>query len=238
MSGKSKSNAAPEKAFILAAGLGTRMRPLTDTTPKPLAVVGGQTLLERTLEQLEGVGVSEVVINTHHLPHKITETLKNRKTPKLHFSQEDVLLDTGGGIKNTLQHFGDNPFYVLSGDGLFTGNALQNLATAWDPDKMDILILLQPLSSFQLTKGAGDYDLLPDGRIKRSLDKTGQYMFTSIRINHPRIFDGTSDAAFSYLTLMDKAEKEGRLYGLVHDAEWHHLSTMQDLDAVNKAWKP
>ena len=187
MSGKSKSSNAPNKAFILTAGLGTRMRPFTDTTPKPLAVVGGQTLLERTLDQLQDAGVNEVVINTHHLPHKITETLKNRKTPKLHFSHEDVLLDTGGGIKNTLQHFGDDPFYVLSGDGLFTGDALQNLANSWNPDRMDILMLLQPVSTFKLTKGAGDYDLLPDGRAKRSLNKSGAHMFTSIRINHPPI---------------------------------------------------
>ncbi len=236
MSGKSKSS-APNKAFILAAGLGTRMKPLTDTVPKPLAVVGARTLLERTLDQLEAAGVNDVVINTHHLPDKITAQLKGRKTPALHFSHEDVLLDTGGGIKKTLQHFGNDPFYVLSGDGLFTGDALGALAAAWDPDKMDILMLLQPLSTFKLTTGKGDYHLLPDGKARRSLDKTGNYMFTSIRINHPRIFAGTPDAAFSYLDLMDVAERAGRLYGIVHDADWHHISTVNDLETVNRAFK-
>ncbi len=237
MSGKSKSSKPPEKAFILAAGLGTRMKPLTDTVPKPLATVGGRTLLERTLDQLEEAGVNDVVINTHHLPDKITSQLSGRKTPALHFSDEDVLLDTGGGIKKMLQHFGNDPFYVLSGDGLFTGDALQNLAAAWNPEKMDILLLLQPLSTFKLTAGKGDYRLRPDGHAIRSIDKTGDYMFTSIRINHPRIFAVTPDGAFSYLGLMDTAEKAGRLYGLVHDGDWHHISTMQDLESVNKAFR-
>jgi N-acetyl-alpha-D-muramate 1-phosphate uridylyltransferase len=236
MSGKLKSPKAPEKAFILAAGLGTRMKPLTNTTPKPLAVVAGQTLLERTLDQLQDAGVNDVVINTHHLPHKINARLEGRESPALHFSHEDVLLDTGGGIVKMLRHFSDDPFYVLSGDGLFTGDALGKLAASWDPDKMDILLLLQPLSTFKLTTGKGDYDLLPGGKAVRSLIKTGQYMFTSIRINHPRIFKSRKAEPFSYLELMDEAEKAGRLYGLVHDGDWHHISTVADLESVNRAF--
>jgi N-acetyl-alpha-D-muramate 1-phosphate uridylyltransferase len=237
MSGKSKSSKAPEKAFILAAGLGTRMKPLTNAMPKPLAIVGGLTLLEHTLDQLEEAGVKDVVINTHHLADKITAKLKGRPSPALIYSHENVLLDTGGGIQKMLPHFGNDPFYVLSGDGLFTGDALGLLAAAWNPAKMDILLLLQPLSAFKLTTGKGDYDLLPDGRAQRSLDKTGQYMFTSIRINHPRIFVSQRPEAFSYLELMDTAEKAGRLYGLVHDGDWHHISTVADLEAVNKAFR-
>ncbi len=227
----------PDKAFILAAGHGTRMRPLTNRIPKPLATVAGRTLLDRTLDQLARAGVSEAVINTHHLAETIPAALKNRVAPRLHYSHEPVLLDTGGGIKNALQHFNNEAFYVLSGDGLWTDGpvpALDRLAASWNPQTMDILILLQPLFTFTVTKGIGDYDLRPNGQAIRSHKQTGTHMFTSMRINHPRIFNDAPDGPFSYLALLDAAEKSGRLYGIVHDAEWHHLSTMADLEAVSR----
>lgn len=227
----------PDKAFILAAGLGARMRPLTAQRPKPLAEIAGRTLLERTLDQLTDAGVSEAVINTHHLAEMIPAALKGRTAPALHFSYEPALLDTGGGIKNALRHFRDGPFYVLSGDGFWTDGpvpALDRLGSIWDGDKMDILVMLQPVSTFTLTKGVGDYDLAADGRATRSHAQKGAHMFTSMRINHPRIFRNAPDGPFSYLTLLDEAEKAGRLYGIVHDAEWHHLSTVADLEAVNR----
>ncbi len=231
----------PQKAFILAAGLGKRLRPYTDDLPKPLVDVNGRTLLDRTLDHLENAGAGEAVINTHYLADKITAHLARRESPRIHFSHEPQLLDTGGGIKNALNYFGDEPFFVISGDGLWTDGpshgALKRLADAWDPEAMDILILLQPLSTFNFTEGVGDYDLAPDGRARRALDKTGKHMFTSIRINHPRIFKDSPDGAFSYLDLLDKAEAAGRLYGLVHDGEWHHISTPEDLEAANAAFK-
>jgi MurNAc alpha-1-phosphate uridylyltransferase len=98
---------------------------------------------------------------------------------------------------------------------------------------MDILILLQPISTMTLTYGVGDYTLDANGNAKRSLDRSGEYMFTSIRINAPHIFDGHSAKPFSYLELLDKAEKEGRLFGLVHEGIWHHISTPEDLEKVN-----
>lgn len=241
-----------DKAFILAAGRGTRMKPLTDRLPKPLAEVAGRSLLERSLEHLRDAGVSDVVINTHHLADQIEAKINSYLHPSprrgedkgggalkmdIHLSHEPRLLDTGGGIYKALQHFQENPFYVLSGDGLWTDgaheNALRRLAKAWDPEVMDILMLLQPVSVFALTEGIGDYDLLPDGRARRSPDKTGTHMFTSIRINHPRIFANAPHGAFSYLTLLDAAQQAGRLYGLEHDGEWHHISTMENLAAVD-----
>jgi MurNAc alpha-1-phosphate uridylyltransferase len=227
----------PSKAFILAAGLGTRMRPITDKIPKPLVEVNGRTLLERTIDQLEDVGVREIVINTHHLAEQIPARLKHRTSPHIHFSYEKELLDTGGGVKKAIHHFGNDPFFVLSGDGLWTGDGLKDLTEAWDPVRMDVLLLLQPLSTFDLTEGVGDYDMLPDGHIRRSKDKKGAYMFTSIRINAAHIYKGTPDGAFSYLQIMDEAEKAGRLYGLAHKGEWHHISTPQDLESVNKVFK-
>lgn len=230
----------PDKAFILAAGFGTRMRPLTDRIPKPLVEVAGKTLLSRMLAQLQQFGVKKVVVNTHHLAQQITDHLKNRPGPEIVLSHEPVLLDTAGGIKNSLQHFGDEPFFVLNGDGLWIdapgAPGLKTLAAKWDPATMDILVLLQPVSTMKLTHGVGDYDIFPDGRCVRSKTQTGTHMFTSMRINHPRIFDGVPDGPSSYLALLDRAEKAGRLFAIEHQGDWHHISTPEDLRAVNDAF--
>jgi MurNAc alpha-1-phosphate uridylyltransferase len=165
--------------------------------------------------------------------------LKGRAAPRLHFSFEEELLETGGGIRAALGTLGGAPFYVVSGDSLWTdgpnGSALERIAQAWDGDKMDLLLLLQPVAGMTLTPGRGDYDLNADGRAVRSLDRTGAYMWTSIRICAPRLFDGAPDGPFSFLDLMDRAQAQGRLYGLVHDAEWHHITTGADLERVNAA---
>lgn len=229
-----------DKAFILAAGLGTRMRPFTDQIPKPLVEIQGVSLLGRTLNHLQQAGVKDVVINTHHLAQQIPDHLAGRSAPRLSFSHEPQLLDTAGGIQKMLQHFGDDPFYVLSGDGLWTDNpdapALRSLNAAWDPTTMDILILLQPVSTMKLTPGVGDYIIEKDGRARRSLDKKGTHMFTSMRINHPRIFEDLTPGPSSYLPLLDAAEKAGRLFAIEHQGQWHHISTPQDVAVVDAAF--
>jgi MurNAc alpha-1-phosphate uridylyltransferase len=232
--------AMPDKAFILAAGLGTRMRPLTDRVPKPLCEVTGKTLLSRTIHQLQQTGVKKIVINTHHLAQQITNHLKDQPGPEIVLSMNPSCSTPPGGIKNALQHFDGEPFFILSGDGLWsdapTAPALPALAAKWDPTTMDILILLQPVLSMKLTHGVGDYDILPDGRAARSHGQTGTHMFTSMRINHPRIFDGVTEGASSYLPLLDKAEKAGRLFAIEHKGDWHHISTLADLQVVNEAF--
>ena len=230
----------PSKAFILAAGLGTRLRPYTNDTPKPLVKVDGKTLLDRTLDHLAEAGVNEVALNTHYLADQIDDTMANRPEFKTHITFEKELLDTGGGIKNMLGHF-DGAFYVLSGDGLWENAANQNtlkiMAEAWNDETMDILMLLQPVESMKLTTGVGDYTLDENGMPIRALDKTGEYMFTSMRINHPRIFDNAPNDAFSYRDLMDEAQEKGRLHAIIHDGDWHHISTPDDLDVVNTQYK-
>lgn len=227
----------PSKAFILAAGHGTRLRPFTETRPKPLVEVNARTLLDRTLDQLCAAGVRDAVLNTHYLAEQIPAHLAERNDITLHYSAEPELLDTGGGIKAAIHHF-DEAFYVLSGDGLWEGDdTLRAMAEAWDDRKMDILILLQPIDRMTLTQGVGDYDLDAEGRARRCLDKSGAYMFTSMRINSPRIFDAAPDGAFSYLDLLDEAQEKGRLYGIVHDGDWHHISTPDDLEAVDAVYR-
>lgn len=229
----------PDQAFILAAGLGTRLRPLTEARPKPMVEVAGKPMIDHALDALAGAGVRRCAVNTHYRAEVLHEHLKGRERPSVIVSHEPDLLDTGGGIRKALHHF-DAPFFVLSGDSVWEDapgeSALLTLGRAWDPEIMDILILLQPVETMVLTRGAGDYDLGPDGRAVRSLSKEGSLMFTSIRINRPEIFAGTPEGAFSYLDLLDAAQARGRLYGVQHKGSWHHISTPADLQAVNAAW--
>jgi len=230
----------PNKAFILAAGHGTRLRPYTDNIPKPMVEIGGQSLIRRIIEQLAEISVRDIVINTHYKADTLQDHLKGIESPKLHILHEDTLLDTGGGIKAGLEHFGqDEPFFAINGDSYLINppksSVLQTLAQHWNPETMDILLLLEPVAQMQLTKGTGDYDIDAQGRCIRSRDKSGAYMFSSVRIHHPRIFAGTPDTAFSYLDLMDRAQEQGRLYGLPNPGIWHHISTPDDLLAVRQS---
>lgn len=224
-------------AFILAAGFGRRLRPLTLERPKPLVEVCGQTLLDHTIGHLKDAGLSHFGVNAHYLGEQVQAHMNVRYGNESTVYYEPEILDTGGGIKQALSLFGGQPFFVVSGDGLWedgpSGSAIRRMREAWTPEKMDILMLLQPVDTMVLTKGVGDYDLDEQGRATRSRERQGAYMFTSIRINTPSIFDGTPEEPFSYLNLMDEADRRGRLYGLVHDGAWHHISTPEDLAAVS-----
>lgn len=227
----------PTKAFILAAGKGTRLRPHTDTMPKPMVEIAGISIIRRTIAKLADAGVKDIVVNIHHLGGVLEDHLKDVNGVNIILSREDELLETGGGIKKALHHFGNEPFYIINGDALWDEGeipALEKLAHAWN-DEMDILLLLQPTHRMDLTGAVGDYRL-NGGKAARAKDKSGDYMFAGVRIAHPRIFKGSPDGAFSFLSLMDKAEEEGRLYGLVHSGHWYHISTPEDLQSVNEAF--
>lgn len=228
----------PDHAFILAAGKGTRLKPYTDDRPKPMVPVNGYPIIDYTLDKLAADGVTNATINLHYLGDSIQNHLQARTEPKIMFSPENNLLDTGGGVKEGLDTMQGEAFYLINGDALWTDvekTALSRLADMWDPDKMDILLLLQPLETMRLTEGVGDYDLNKDGKAVRSMDKSGTYMFGGIRITKKDIFENTPEGAFSFLELMDKAQEQGRLYGLIHEGEWHHISTPEDLERVNAA---
>ena len=231
----------PKKAFILAAGRGTRLRPYTDAMPKPMVPVAGRSIIKRTIEKLAAEGVREIVINLHHLGDVLEDHLKDVMSPKIIFSREDELLETGGGLKKALHHFGDEPYYIINGDALWDegadGSALSKMAAVWNADKMDILLFLEPKDKMILTEFVGDYHAGADGRLTRAKDKNGNYMFAGLRVAHPRIFGAAPEGAFSFLQLMDKAQEQGRLYGHVHDAEWYHISTPEDLAAVDKSFR-
>lgn len=232
-------NYKPEHAFILAAGKGTRLRPYTDNTPKPMVPINGRPLIDYTLEKLKNEGVKHVTINTYYLGDRIINYIKNYQGLNITISQEDELLETGGGVKKALHTMKNMPFYLINGDALWTDRdvtALSHLAHHWDPETTDILLLLKDKNDMSLTHGIGDYDIKDDGLAVRAKNKDGKFMFGGIRIVSPYIFDNTPDSAFSFLDLMDKAEQKGRLRAIIHDGDWHHISTPKDLENINKAF--
>ncbi len=231
----------PDKAFLLTAGMGTRLRPHTDTMPKPMVPVGGKAILDYTLDKLAAIGVENVWLNLHYLPDVIKNHVNFRKNPIIHLSEEEILLNTGGGVKKCLKEIGNSPFYLINGDALWENEqeeALLTLSNAYNSADTDLILLLQPVTDMNLTHGVGDYDI-KDGIVRRNKQKQGQYMFTGIRIAHPRLFDyqQAEPEIFSFLELMDEAEKRGRLGYVIHTGRWHHISTPEDLAAVDYAYR-
>ncbi len=217
--------------MILAAGRGERMRPLTDSMPKPLISVAGRSMLDRSIERLAAHGVRDIVVNVHHLGEQIAAHLG----PRARIVREPRLLETGGSVKNALPLLGDGPYFILNGDGLWRDGPCPMLArmeALWDPARMDALLLLHPLQSTigREPKDRGDYFLDREGRARhRGGADTAPYMFASVSLCDSRLFRDSPDGPFSLVKLWNRAEAVGRLFGLVHDGEWFHVGTPQAL---------
>jgi len=225
----------PYKAMVLAAGLGTRLKPVTDTLPKGLVQVDNRALIDHALDRLEAVGVGEVVVNTHYLAEQLQAHLSGRKSPVLQISHEDDLLDTGGGIAKALPLLGDDPFLAVNADAFWLNgpyDALQRMAHTWDDDTMDGLLLLHSTVEAYGYTGLGDFCApLGDGVLTRRLEgEVSPWLFTGIQMLHPRLFKTAPDGAFSLNLLYDRAIETGRLLGVVHDGEWFHVGTPQGLE--------
>ncbi len=230
----------PKKAMVLAAGFGTRMRPLTDTLPKPLIEVRGRSLLDRILDHLERGGVETVVVNLHHLGEKIEDHLSARATPNIIFSREEEILDTGGGVNRALPEFGDEPFLVINGDVFWLDGlepALSRLARAWRGEDMDALLMMQPIVSAVGYDGqAGDFSMAADGSLRRRREhEIAPFLFAGVQMLHPRLFADAPEGPFSLNRLFDAAQEAGRLWGLRHDGLWFHVGTPAALREVEEA---
>lgn len=229
----------PHTAFVLAAGYGMRMRPLTLERPKPLLTVGGQTMLDQVLDRLVDAGVKRAVVNAHYKAEQIEAHIKTRKKPELVLSQEDVLLDTGGGIKNALPHLGHDPIFAINSDLPWQDGAvpaLQRLADAFNPNTMDALLLLMPLEKARGFKGAkGDFFMAANGQLSRqNTNPPRPYVFISAQIIKPDLFAHVPDTVFSTNVIWDEAEQKGRLFGMVHDGTCFHVGTPEDLIEANR----
>jgi len=228
-------NAPLKSAMVLAAGLGTRLRPVTDHLPKPLVEIAGKALLDHAIDRLAAAGVERVVVNLHHKAEMIAARLAERRHPRVETSREERLLETGGGVKNALPLL-DDAFFVVNSDILWLDGltpALGRLARAFTASRVDVILLLQRTISAIGYEGRGDYFLDPLGQPRRRGEReVAPYIFAGIQILHRRLFAGVDDTVFSLKRLYDRAEDAGRLGAIVHDGEWFHVGTPDGLDAT------
>lgn len=222
--------ASPRRAMVLAAGIGIRMRPLTDRMPKPLVRVGGRALLDHVLDRLADAGVESAVVNVHHFADQIERHLDGRQRPPVIISDErERLLDTGGGIVKSLAALGDDPFFVVNADTLWIEGVrpnLERLAAAFDPATMEGLLLLAPSATSIGYDGRGDYALAADGRLRRRGEREiVPFVYAGAGILAPSLFENAPAAPFSLTRLFDRAEAQGRLHGLRLEGLWMHVGT-------------
>jgi MurNAc alpha-1-phosphate uridylyltransferase len=224
------AGAVPEVAMVLAAGLGKRMRPLTATRPKPLVEVAGQTLLDHTLEHLKAAGVRKAVVNVHYLAEALEAHLKSRVSGiEIAVSDErELLLETGGGVVKAMPLIDADPFLVVNSDNYWVDgpiNSLRLLASDWDDERMDALLLLTPLARAHGHPGTGDFHVSAGGRIRRKrAGAVAPFVFMGIQIVSKRLFEGeVPSGPFSTNILWDRAIKAGRCFGSIHQGLWFDI---------------
>jgi len=227
----------PKTAMVLAAGLGTRMRPLTDSVPKPLVPLVGKPLISHVLDRIAAAGVAEAVVNVHHMADQIEAHLAGRVHPSIVISDErDMLLDTGGGVVHALPKLGNAPFFIHNSDSVWiegVNPCLGQMAQAWDADVMDTLLLLAPVSATLGYDGRGDFAMDTKGLVRRpEQGESVPFVFTGVSIAHPHLFEEAPDGKFSMNVLWDRAIDAGRVYGVRHEGLWMHVGTP---DAVRAA---
>lgn len=220
-------------ALILGAGEGRRMRPLTDTIPKPMVKLGGVALIDRVITRLQEAGVTSIVVNLHYLADTLEDHLKPRLSPRVFFSDERAqILDSGFGAKKMLPHVGGKPFLLANADTVWAGEAAnaRRLANAWDPAKMDILLLLADIKRSIGFDGRGDFTCDAEGRLTRRMpDASAPFAYAGFAILKPELFDDTPNAPFSLNKLFDRASAKGKLHGLPLEGIWMHVGTPQAL---------
>jgi MurNAc alpha-1-phosphate uridylyltransferase len=215
--------------MIMAAGFGTRMRPLTDTIPKPLVTVRGKSLLDHTLDRLVAAGVTMVVINLHYRAEQVREHLAGRRDIEIRYSLEEEILGTGGGVVKALPHFEGESFFVLNSDSVWVEGYVSPLTAMqrlWEPERMDGLLLLASMITAMGYEGRGDFLLDVNGRVARVPELTSSpFAYTGVQIVHPRLFAGAPAGSFSTNRMWDLAIAKGRLFGIRLEGVWIHVGT-------------
>ena len=230
----------PDAAMVFAAGLGTRMRPVTDRLPKPLVPVGGRTMLDHTLDRLAEAGVPRAVVNVHHLADQIEAHLAPRVEPAVTVSDErDRLLDQGGGIRRALPLLGPGPVLVCNTDALWlegpTSN-LKRLFAQWDPDRMDGLLLVAAAASSVGVDWAGDFAMDEHGRLERRLEGTvTPFVYAGIGLLKREPFAAATQDVFKLAPVFFDAAERGRLYGTRLEGRWMHVGTPEAIAEAEAA---
>ena len=218
-------------AMVLAAGLGTRMRPLTAMRPKPLVSVAGKPLLDHVLDRLRTAGIQRAVVNVHYLPDSVEAHLQDQPEGLdiLISDERSLLLETGGGVTKALPLIEDDTFLVVNSDNLWVDgpiDAIRLLAHRWDEATMDALLLVVPLAHAHCHGGTGDFRMDPMGRLtRRAPGKPAPFVYTGVQIVSRRLFDDAPDGAFSMNLLWNRAIAAQRVYGLVHEGLWFDVGT-------------
>jgi len=230
----------PNRAIVLAAGLGTRMRPYNGHVPKPLVQIGGKSLIDYSLDRLADAGVERVVVNVHHLADALERHLASRKRPHIVISDERAELHgTGGGIAKALPQLGDGPFFLVNSDTVWLDGVKPNfarLADAFDPATMDALLLLAPTAESIGYGGRGDFAMLPDGRLRRRGEReVVPFVYAGAAILSPALFAGAPAGAFPLTPLFDRAGAKDRLFGLRLEGLWMHVGTPEAVAAAEAA---
>lgn len=239
------STASPpiRRAMVLAAGLGQRMRPITDTLPKPLVRIGGKAMLDHMLDRLAEAGVEEAVVNVHHLAGQVEAHLVDRIRPRITISDERAqLLETGGGVRKALPLLGVAPFFHVNSDALWreTGRpAMKAMAAAWDAERMDMLLLLADRETSLGFDGPGDFFLGDDDRLSRRGDAAGApHIYAGVAILKPDLFADTPEGPFSLNLLFDRAIARGRLFGTRLEGRWLHVGTPEAIVPAEAVFAP
>ncbi len=231
----------PTKAMVLAAGLGLRMRPLTERMPKPLVPVAGRALLDHVLDKLGDAGVSEAIVNVHYLPDQIIDHVAARAKPRVTISDErNQVLGTGGGVVKALPLLGQAPFFLVNADTMWIDGVRPNLARlaeTFDPARMDILLLMAPTTSSIGYDGSGDYAMLADGALrKRREHQVVPFVYAGAAIMSPALFANAPKGEFSLTRMFDSANEQERLFGLRLDGVWMHVGTPDAVQAAEEAF--
>jgi MurNAc alpha-1-phosphate uridylyltransferase len=231
---------APRRAMVLAAGLGTRMRPLTDHKPKPLVEVAGKALLDHALDRLAAAKVERAVVNIHYMAELMERHLAARTTPHIVISDErGILLGTGGAVVKALPELGNAPFFHINSDSIWIDGARPNLARlaeAFDPAAMDALLLLAPTTGSIGYSGRGDFAMAADGRLRaRTEREVAPFVFAGAAILSPTLFAGSPAGEFSLTTLFERAAQSGRLSGLRLEGLWMHVGTPEAIAEAEAA---
>ena len=231
-----------DTAMIMAAGLGTRMRPLTENTPKPLVEVAGKTLLDHVLDKARLAEIGRVVVNVHYLPEQIEAHLAEyAQDMRVAISDErDLLMETGGGLVKAEHLIDAEPFYCLNSDAIWTdegeADALSRLAAAWDGERMDGLLLIVPRERAFRHSGKGDFFLDDESRlIRRGYHDSAPWIYTGNQLISHRLIREAPDGPFSTNFFWDRAIAEGRLFGLVHQGDWYDIGSPQAIAPTEAA---
>jgi N-acetyl-alpha-D-muramate 1-phosphate uridylyltransferase len=230
----------PNRAMVLAAGLGTRMKPFNGQIPKPLVRVGGKALIDYVLDRLAEHGVERAVVNVHHLADQIERHLAPRVAPQIVISDERrELLGTAGGVIKALPQLGDDPFFHVNSDTIWIDGAKPNLgrlAGAFDSTRMDALLLLAPTTSSIGYVGRGDFSMAPDGRLTRRAEREiVPFVYAGAAILTPAFLVGSPPGPSSMSPFFDRSAQAGRLFGLRLEGLWMHVGTPDAIKAAEAA---